>query len=347
MPENKNESEKTRIVSSEEIEQSISTLQQLVSDTNQLFELPESQRVALFKVAGALTRPNRDEFQRRRKDAKKAAKRKMIAKDAHARKTTGIRSAREAALFVAPKLLAAASIPEETPELESPRNCYVCKTVYTKLHHFYDTMCTDCGDLNYAKRFQTTDLKDQVAVITGSRLKIGYHITLMLLRSGATVVATTRFPADSAIRFSKEDDYKQWNDRLHIHGLDLRHIPSVEIFCNYIEQKYDRLDILINNAAQTVRRPSGFYFHLMENEKLPIDKLPILAQTLLKDHTSCLQELSDLSESTAKTSKNNVLPVTWHGPEPGIGLRNSAELSQIPYSFDNSLQAEEVFQKEN
>jgi len=165
----------------------------------------------------------------------------------------------------------------------------------------------------------------------------------MLLRSGATVIATTRFPADSAIRFSKEEDYKQWADRLHIHGLDLRHIPSVEIFCNYIEQEYSRLDILINNAAQTVRRPSGFYLHLMENEKLPIDKLPKGAQTLLKNHFSCLQELSDLSVPTNKTSKNNVLPVTWHGPEPGIGLRSSAQLSQIPYSFDNTLQASEVF----
>ncbi|WP_432410672.1 SDR family NAD(P)-dependent oxidoreductase [Rasiella sp. SM2506] len=343
MATNQNEIDTPRILSTEEIDSCISILEQLVSDTNQLFELSEEKRTALLKVSGKLSRPNRDEFKQRKKDAKKAAKRKMIAKDKHARKTTGIRSAREAALFVAPKLLAAASISEDTPELESPRNCYVCKTVYTKLHHFYDAMCTECGDLNYAKRFQTTDLQDQVAVITGSRLKIGYHITLMLLRSGATVVATTRFPADSAIRFSKEDDYNQWSDRLHIHGLDLRHIPSVEIFCNYIEQKYDRLDILINNAAQTVRRPSGFYFHLMENEKLPIDQLPELAQPLLKDHESCLQELSDFSVSTSKTSKNNVLPVTWHGPEPGIGLRNSAALSQIPYSFDNSLQTSEVF----
>jgi len=111
-------------------------------------------------------------------------KRKQIERDKHARKSTGIRSAREAALFVAPKLLAAAAISKDTSELESARNCYVCKAEFTKLHHFYDTMCSDCGDLNYAKRFQTTDLKDQVAVITGSRLKIGYHITLMLLRGG-------------------------------------------------------------------------------------------------------------------------------------------------------------------
>lgn len=321
----------------------IETLQNLLDNSDKLFEIPEVQRIALLKVAGKLTRPNRDEFQQRRKDVKKARKRKMIERDKHARKETGIRSAREVSVFTAPKLLAAAEIQKDTPELESPRNCYVCKTVFTKLHHFYDTMCTDCGDLNYAKRFQTADLEGQVAVITGSRLKIGYHITLMLLRSGATVIATTRFPADSAIRFSKENDYSKWSDRLHIHGLDLRHIPSVEIFCNYIEQKYSRLDILINNAAQTVRRPSGFYFHLMDNEKKPIIDLPIGAQHLLKNHSECLKELSDLSVSTTKTSKNNVLPVTWHGPEPGIGLRSSAELSQIPYSFDNAIKTSEAF----
>tara|TARA_B100000787_G_C16199309_1_gene303746 strand:+ start:19540 stop:21102 length:1563 start_codon:yes stop_codon:yes gene_type:complete len=343
MPEDHNELDTSRIIPLKELDQCIATLEKLVIDTNQLFNLSEEKRTALLKASGMLSRPNRDEFQRRRKDAKKAVKRKMIAKDKHARKTTGIRSARDAVSFVAPKLLGAASIPDETLALESPRNCYVCKLVFTKLHHFYDTMCTECGDLNYAKRFQTTDLKDQIAVITGSRLKIGYHITLMLLRSGATVIATTRFPADSAIRFSKEEDYKQWNERLHIHGLDLRHIPSVEIFCNYIEQKYDRLDILINNAAQTVRRPSGFYLHLMENENLFLNQLPKLAQPLLKNHFNCLQELSDINIGNSKTNKNNMLPVSWHGPEPGIGLRNSAALSQIPYSFDNSLQNAEVF----
>ena len=93
-------------------------------------------------------------------------------------------------------------------------------------------MCDKCGDLNYQKRFQTADLTGQVALITGSRLKIGYQATLMMLRAGATVIATTRFPADSAIRFAKEADYELWKDRLHIHGLDLRHTPSVELFRN-------------------------------------------------------------------------------------------------------------------
>ena len=327
-------------VSQHKIDECIATLEKLLSNTNQIFELSEKKRVALLKAAGLISRPNREEFSRRKKDAQKTAKRKMIAKDRHARKETGIRSARESAVFTAPKLIAVTK--ESENELESPRNCYVCKKVYTKLHHFYDTMCKECGDFNYAKRFQTADLTGQVAVITGSRLKIGYHITLMLLRSGATVVATTRFPVDASLRFSKEDDFSKWGDRLKIHGLDLRHIPSVEIFCNFIEQQYDRLDILINNAAQTVRRPAGFYQHLMVNENVPIESLPKSAVDLLADHSNCLQELKTLT-ADAVNNQNNNLPITWHGPEPGIGLRASAKLSQIPYSFDNSLSSKEVF----
>ncbi len=341
MPEDQNKPDSTRILSSEEIDKCISVLEQLVSDTNQVFDLSKEKRAALLKASGMLSRPSREEFSRRKKDGKKAAKRKIAARDKLARKETGIRSAREAVLFEAPKLLGTSELAnKEQLELKSPRNCYVCKTVYTKLHHFYDTMCTDCGDFNYAKRFQNADVKGQVAIITGSRLKIGYHITLMLLRGGATVIATTRFPVDSALRFSKEPDFTEWGHRLKIHGLDLRHIPSVEIFCNFIEQKYKRLDILINNAAQTVRRPAGFYSHLMENEEKPLESLPKFARDVLIDHIGCLDELKVLASGT---SSNTNMPVTWHGPEPGIGLRASAKLSQIPYSFDNTLVAKEVF----
>jgi len=328
-------------ITSTEIEKCISILSQLVNNTSQIFDIEKEQRTELIKVAGMFSRPDRDEFSRRKKDGKKAAKRKLEAKDKTARKETGIRNAREATIFIAPKLLSNSHITsKEQLELETPKKCYVCRSEFSKMHHFYDTMCTTCGDFNYAKRFQTADVKGQIAVITGSRLKIGYHITLMLLRGGATVIATTRFPVDSALRFSKEADFYEWGHRLKIHGLDLRHIPSVEIFCNFIAQKYKRLDILINNAAQTVRRPAGFYKHLMQNEELSIDSLPVVAKSLLMDHSNCLHELKIL---TTGASSNQNMPVTWHGPEPGIGLRASAKLSQIPYSFDTALVAQEVF----
>lgn len=326
-------------LSQEEIDRCIDALSNLLENTNQLFDLSREKREELMTLAGKLSRPNKEEFAQRKKDWKKAQERKKREREKHARKETGIRSARESSVFIAPKMLETIST-KSRGSLESPRNCYVCKEEFTELHHFYDTMCESCGDFNYAKRFQTADLTGQVAVVTGSRLKIGYHITLILLRSGAEVVATTRFPVDSALRFSKEEDYQEWGHRLHIHGLDLRHIPSVEIFCNFIESKYSRLDILINNAAQTVRRPSGFYKHLMEHEETPYEKLPEFAQELLKDHHNCINELQSLS---VKTADQKNLPVTWHGSQPGIGLRASAKLSQIPYSFDNSLSAEEVF----
>ncbi len=331
----------------DEIQKCIDTLKTLNADTNQLFELPKEVRAELMKHTGQLSRPDRDEFIRRKKDGKKAAKRKMIERDKHARKETGIRSARETVVFEAPKILPHSHIQAiKINELESPRNCYVCKAMFTKLHHFYDSMCVACADFNYAKRFQKADLTGQVAVVTGSRLKIGYHIVLILLRSGAKVVATTRFPVDSAIRFSTEEDYHLWSDRLHIHGLDLRHIPSVELFCNYIEQKYNRLDILINNAAQTVRRPAGFYEHLIEKEETPINQLPKHVANLLSDHDECIEKLQRISfDALEAKEKNNSLAVNWHAPEPGIGIRASAKLSQIPYSFDSSLQKEEVFPK--
>ncbi len=338
----KNQGEEVVKIHQEQIDQCISVLEALNADTNQIFEIPEEKRLALIMAAGLLSRPSREEFSRRKKEAKKAEKRKIREKDRKARNNTGIRSAREALVFEAPKMIGVSGAAASTELLESPRNCYVCKEIYHRLHHFYDTMCPDCGDFNYAKRFQTADMTGQVALVTGSRLKIGYHITLMMLRAGATVIATTRFPVDSALRFSKESDYSDWGHRLKIHGLDLRHIPSVEIFCNYIEQQYDRLDVLINNAAQTVRRPSGFYQHLMPREALAFSDLPIVAQELLSDHQACIEELKMLNADVSSDQQKN-LPISWHGKRLGIGLSASAALSQIPYSIDNSLSTAEVF----
>tara|TARA_R110000796_G_scaffold71409_3_gene162053 strand:+ start:45798 stop:47345 length:1548 start_codon:yes stop_codon:yes gene_type:complete len=330
-------------LSPEQIRQCIEVLESLNNNTNQIFDIPKEERLALIIAAGTFSRPSKEELLKRKRGAKKVIKKKMAAKDKEARNATGIRSAREATIFIAPTMIdLTGKEHEKEVELESPRECYVCKTSFNKLHHFYDTMCKECGDFNYAKRFQTADLTGQVALVTGSRLKIGYHITLMMLRAGATVIATTRFPIDSALRFSKEADFKDWGHRLNIHGLDLRHIPSVEIFCNFIEQQYDRLDILINNAAQTVRRPAGFYAHLMPNERLKFEELTPFAQDLLADHNDCMQELRTLSAGFAEGENKN-LPVSWHGKQLGIGLSASAQLSQIPYSIDNSLTAKEVF----
>ncbi|MCP4455953.1 MAG: oxidoreductase, partial [Planctomycetes bacterium] len=135
--------------------------------------------------------------------------------------------------------------------------------------------------------------------------------------------------------------------RLQVYGLDLRHTPSVELFCDYIKDTYQRLDILINNAAQTVRRPPGFYAHLMENETKDTELLPENAQMLLGQHRNCISQL-EFGESlqigeSQNIGKEKALPVTWNGAAPGVGLRMSAQLSQVPYSYDHSLDVPEVF----
>ncbi len=128
---------------------------------------------------------------------------------------------------------------------------------------------------------------------------------------------------------------------MHIYGLDLRHTPSVEIFCSHIEQTFDRLDLLINNAAQTVRRPPGFHAHLMRNETKALNELPEKVQKLMRNFEICTGKLNSFTRSTVESE--SALPVSWHGKLPGIGLRESAQLSQIPYAYDNTLPTDTVF----
>lgn len=327
----------------EDIKGCISLLDYLTKNSDQLLLLSEEQRISLMAAAGQLSRPDRYEIRKRRRDIRKMKRQAVVKDERRARAATGIRAARETAVFSAPEriLNTDVDLKQEGGELKSARNCYVCKAEYKRLHFFYDSMCPACADFNYQKRFQAAPLVGRTALITGSRLKIGYQSVLMMLRAGARVIATTRFPVDSALRFSREQDFSQWAERLRIYGLDLRHIPSVEIFCKYIEQKYGRLDILINNAAQTVRRPPGFYAHLMHNESLNFQDLSISVQAVLCDYESCKKQIASYSQTKIAQDADSL--ITWERKDPGIGLLVPARLSQIPYTYDHSLPVEEIF----
>jgi NAD(P)-dependent dehydrogenase (short-subunit alcohol dehydrogenase family) len=141
-------------------------------------------------------------------------------------------------------------------------------------------MSPRCGDFNFAKRSETADLSGRVALLTGGRVKIGYQAGIKLLRAGATLIVTTRFPRDAAQRYAQEADFAEWGDRLEIFGLDLRHTPSVEDFCHHLLTTRDRLDFIISNACQTVRRPPEFYRHMLEAEAA-LDSLPVHVSNLL------------------------------------------------------------------
>lgn len=328
---------------SEKIKECIAVLNALTDHPELWVDLSEEEKIEIKKASGRFSRPDRQTLRAREYSARDIRRKKGVKHERKVRAATGIRSARQTAVFEPPS-----QVPDVDPgalienfELKSARNCYVCKTKYTKLHFFYDSMCRNCGEFNYKKRFQTADLSGQTALITGSRLKIGYQATLMMLRAGATVIATTRFPVDSALRYSREKDFSRWKDRLHIYGLDLRHTPSVEIFCHFIQQRYDRLDILINNAAQTVRRPPGFYAHLISNEQLSPADLPHDTAQLLGHYEECKRRLHFYSASNLQ--QEEALAISWSGKAPGVGLRAPAALSQIPYAYDHTLQTSEVF----
>ena len=155
---------------------------------------------------------------------------------------------------------------KDEDHLYQERSCYLCKNWFTKLHHFYDQFCPQCAAVNWEKRHQTAEMHGRIALVTGGRVKIGYHVALKLLRCGATTIVTSRFPADAARRFAAEPDFEQWKTRVHCYGLDLRHTAGVESFCAHITEKFGRLDALVNNACQTIRRPAAYYQHMIAGE---------------------------------------------------------------------------------
>src|SRR5690606_3536129 len=170
-----------------------------------------------------------------------------------------------------------------------------------------------------------------------------FQASLMLLRSGATVIATTRFPNDAAHRYAREPDFAEWRHRLHLHGLDLRHAPSVELFARHIASSHERLDILINNAAQTVRRPPGFYSHLLEGELRPIESLAPELRPLLAGHRACVEALAGTNRLPGGGIDAAALSTSWQSPDLALGIHASAALSLVPYALENEGDTRKLF----
>ena len=154
-------------------------------------------------------------------------------------------------------------------ELKIPRGCYICHTKYTTVDAFYHWLCPPGAAMSHSRREQHTDLTGRRALLTGGRAKIGMYIALRLLRDGAELTITTRFPKDAARRFAALADSAQWLERLTIVGIDLRDPTQVVALTDEVAAA-GPLDILINNACQTVRRSPGAYSHLVEAERAPL-----------------------------------------------------------------------------
>jgi NAD(P)-dependent dehydrogenase (short-subunit alcohol dehydrogenase family) len=317
-------------------------LERIGEDRSLLSHVEKAEQRRLIHAAGKVWSP--DETRRRQLTRALAKKRKADARreEEAARNRTGIRKLRRKPTFTTPNVhppalpgevgpathdapeRAAADAPPASAE-PGEQHCYVCKQSFTELHHFYDQLCPLCAALNYRKRGELADLSGRVALLTGGRVKIGYQAGIKLLRCGADLIVTTRFPRDAAVRYAQEEDFEEWGHRLRIYGLDLRHTPSVEAFCSELMRTQDRLDFIINNACQTVRRPPDFYRHMMEHEAAALDDMPPRVRALVGDYEG-LRGYDLLPSAT-----RNGTPLAPGAPDrtEAPGLTHAAQLSQL------------------
>ena len=321
-----------------EVRTCINVLRAIEADRSHLVRLTQEQRRELLTLAGLVAKPERRDLVKLAKAFRRAEREAAKEHDRRIVEQTGLRVQRRSALLAPLRLEPPDTAhADDRSVLRQERTCYVCKKPYSKVHRYYDSMCDACGEFNYSKREQTADLSGHYALVTGARVKIGFQASLKLLRAGAHVIVTTRFPVDAAERYSKEADFAAFRERVQIHGLDLRHTPSVELFTRFLIERLPRLDHILNNACQTVRRPAGFFHHLLAGESRSVAALPPTWRGPLASHDELLRTL----EGSEEPSGGRLVAATgrWHGE----GLAHSAALSQRRYLDEDFLAGEQLF----
>jgi NAD(P)-dependent dehydrogenase (short-subunit alcohol dehydrogenase family) len=328
----------------ERVRLTLELLEELAVDRSLLEAISPEERERFLQALARVYSPDRIE---RRKLSKAAARERRAARaksDDERLHETGIRALRRKPVFSTPNVFAPKSFePEDrhraeeepAPRVEDTRFCYVCKQPFEALHHFYDQLCPPCAAFNFQKRDEQADLTGRVALLTGGRVKIGYQAGLKLLRCGARLIVTTRFPRDAASRLAAEPDFAVWRDRVEVYGLDLRHTPSVEGLCAHLNSTLDRLDFIINNACQTVRRPPEYYGHMLAGEEAALSGLSADARRLVGSYERLRQP---------------ALPEGGTGHAPSVqaglgatGLAHSASLSQVALLPEDAVRGEGLF----
>jgi NAD(P)-dependent dehydrogenase (short-subunit alcohol dehydrogenase family) len=335
------------------LRETIDLLESIAADRSVLAGVADEDRKRLLQAVANVYSPDRVERRRMSKVVARERKAARVRNDQETLHETGIRTLRRKPVFHTPNVFPALSVADgfeprdlhgesqqpdfesriPSPESREQQHCYVCKQKYSTIHNFYDQLCPDCAALNFTKRTELADLRGRVALLTGGRVKIGYQAGLKLLRCGARLIVTTRFPRDAAKRYAAEPDFEQWGDRLEIFGLDLRHTPSVEAFCRELLETRDRLDFIINNACQTVRRPPDFYAHMMAGETTALSHMPEHVRRLVGNYEG-LRGYHMLPEANAGFEEQDPAYAADHAEEVArvaglTGITHAAELSQV------------------
>ena len=312
----------------------MAVLREVIAAPEMANELDADEKADFFNAAGDVFCPDPEIRRRRTKLLQQQRRNERTQRDDDVLGETGIRTLRSKPVFTTPDVFApgdfeqrdVADDPDRPAFRETlePQHCYICKVRYHEVHHFYDQLCPSCAALNYTKRGELADMSGMVVLLTGGRVKIGYQAGIKLLRCGAELIVATRFARDAAERYAAEPDFADWGDRLEIFGLDLRHTPSVEAFCAHLLATRTRLDAIVNNACQTVRRPPSFYEHMMDRETAALESLPadvlqlVGSYETLRNAAPSLPLGDDRSAALAPAAEATDVP----------GLTRAAELSQ-------------------
>ncbi|MDG2234165.1 MAG: SDR family oxidoreductase [Ilumatobacter sp.] len=312
----------------------MAVLREVIAAPEMANELDADEKADFFNAAGDVFCPDPEIRRRRTKLLQQQRRNERTQRDDDVLGETGIRTLRSKPVFTTPDVFApddfeqrdVADDPDQPAFRETlePQHCYICKIRYHEVHHFYDQLCPSCAALNYAKRGELADMSGMVVLLTGGRVKIGYQAGIKLLRCGAELIVATRFARDAAERYAAEPDFADWGDRLEIFGLDLRHTPSVEAFCAHLLATRTRLDAIVNNACQTVRRPPSFYEHMMDRETAALESLPADVLQLVGSY----ETLRTAVPSRPLGEDRSAVPAPAAEATDVPGLTRAAELSQ-------------------
>lgn len=147
------------------------------------------------------------------------------------------------------------------------KNSFISRQPFIKHHQTASRSCRKSGEGNYNKT-ELKDLSGYTAIVTGAGIKTGVSTVLTLVRAGAIVIAVTDFPYNALKKYSDEDDFDVWQDRLYLYELDFRKVKEIGRFIEYIKDEFKSIDIIVNNAFQTIRRSTEYYIELGKAEKL-------------------------------------------------------------------------------
>ncbi|KAJ3123067.1 hypothetical protein HK098_002250 [Nowakowskiella sp. JEL0407] len=199
---------------------------------------------------------------------------------------------------------------EESESSES--DVQMADTISNQLQHRKIGLCDSCNELNTRKKDQGYDMTGKNCIVTGGRTKIGYEVAVKLLRCNANVLITTRFPLLAVAKFKEERDCELWIHRLQVCGVDFRDMKQVVAWVSSVKSKWNTVDVLINNAAQTIRRPPAYYSKMVEEE------INLSSRKDLQNHVILI----------TPGAENQTLP-----PPPGILTADSSSSTAVIPSF--------------